>query len=106
MWPAGLVGIWIGTILYNVSCITPAVLCSLRTPLPGRTLCALQRWAIFVPNVVAGALFVSGSYSCWAMAAQTSSLPELLRRRASTAGFWGFLLYLLVGSTVEGTACV
>lgn len=88
-------GVWVGTLLYNSSCITPAILCSLPAPLPPSLAALVWRWAVAVPNVVAGCLFVSGSYACWAAAERTWSLPVLLRRPRSAA-YWSCLLYLLV----------
>lgn len=92
---AGLVGVWIGTMLYNVSCITPAILCTLPMRLPLPLLSAVQHWAVLVPNVIAGSLFVNGSYSSWATSARTWA-PAGLLKTYSTDGFWGNLLYLLV----------
>ena len=88
-------GVWVGTLLYNSSCITPAVLCSLRAPLPPATSALVWRWAVAVPNVIAGCLFVSGSFACWAAAERTWSLLALIRRPRS-ATYWSFLLYFLV----------
>lgn len=93
---AAMVGIWIGTMLYNVSCFTPAVLCTLPVPLPANVHAFLLKWAVAIPNVVAGCLFVSGSFTCWAAAAKTCRLSLLLQGRTLSGGHWGFLLYLLV----------
>ncbi|BDA46774.1 hypothetical protein COCOBI_09-2270 [Coccomyxa sp. Obi] len=93
-WTA-MVGVWVGTMLYNVSCITPAVLCTLPAPLPPNVQALILKWAVAVPNVVAGCLFVSGSFTCWAAAAKTCSLPLLLQGRTLSGGHLGFLLYLL-----------
>ena len=62
---AGNLGVWLGTFLYNMSCITPAILATLSAPPPPRTLAAVLRWAVTVANIVAGCLFVSGSYCTW-----------------------------------------
>ena len=93
---AGNLGVWLGTFLYNMSCITPAIPATLSAPPPPRTLAAVLRWAVAVPNVVAGCLFVSGSYCTWAAAGQTGSLLQLVQRRAPSGGFWACLLYFMV----------
>ena len=95
---AGNLGVWLGTFLYNMSCITPAILATLSAPPPPRTLAAVLRWAVTVPNIVAGCLFVSGSYCAWAAACQTGSLLQLVQRRAPSGGFWACLLYFMVCS--------
>lgn len=84
--------------LYNVSCITPAILCSLPRPLPLPLLRIVQHWAMFVPNVIAGSLFVGGSYSCWASAVKSGRPLDLIGNLAGSEGLWGYLLYQMVGS--------
>ena len=79
-----------------MSCITPAILATLSAPPPPRTLAAVLRWAVTVPNIVAGCLFVSGSYCTWAAAGRTGSLLQLVQRRAPSGGFWACLLYFMV----------
>ena len=93
---AGNLGVWLGTFLYNMSCITPAILATLSAPPPPHTLAAVLRWAVTVPNVVAGCLFVSGSYCTWAAAGRTGSMLQLVQRRAPSGGFWACLLYFMV----------
>ena len=93
---AGNLGVWLGTFLYNMSCITPAILATLSAPPPPRTLAAVLWWAVTVPNIMAGCLFVSGSYCTWAAAGRTGSLLQLVQRRAPSGGFWACLLYFMV----------
>ena len=87
---------WIGTLLYNSSCITPAVLATLTLPLPAPFLAAVLQWAVKVPNIIAGCFFVTGSYLAWAAAAKSPNLLHICHHRLPTGSFWAFLLYLLV----------
>ena len=93
---AGAVIVWVGTLLYNSSCITPAILATLIAPLPASTLAAVLQWAVKVPNIVAGCFFVTGSYFAWAAASRSPNLLHSCQYRLPTGSFWAFLLYLLV----------
>ena len=92
---AGAVIVWVGTLLYNSSCITPAVLATLTSPLPAFTLAAVLQWAVKVPNIIAGCFFVTGSYLAWAAAARSLDLLHICQHRLPTGSFWAFLLYFL-----------
>ncbi len=92
---AGAVIVWVGTLLYNSSCITPAVLATLTSPLPAFTLAAVLQWAVKVPNIIAGCFFVTGSYLAWAAAARSLNLLHICQHRLPTGSFWAFLLYFL-----------
>ena len=93
---AGAVIVWIGTLLYNSSCITPAILATLAAPLPASTMAAVLQWAVKVPNIIAGCLFVTGSYAAWTAASRSPNLLHVCRKRLPTGSFWAFLLYFLV----------
>ena len=90
---AAMVGIWVGTLLYNSSCITPAVLCTF--PVPPKQAAWASHWLITVAANIAGCLFVSGSFACWASAERTLSLLRLIRLPRDPA-YWSSLAYLLV----------
>ena len=90
---AAMAGIWVGTLLYNSSCITPAVLCTF--PVPPEEAAWASRWLVTVAANVAGCLFVSGSFACWAAAERTLSLLRLIRLPRSP-GYWSCLAYLAV----------
>ena len=93
---AGTVIVWIGTILYNSSCVVPAILATLTAPLPASTLTAVLQWAVKVPNITAGCLFVMGSYCAWAAAARSLNLLHVYQQRLPTGSFSAFLFYILV----------
>ena len=95
VWHAGAVIVWVGTLLYNSSCITPALLLTLPHFLPAPELAAVLRWAVNIPNIVAGCFFVSGSYIAWATAAKSTNLPHVLQQRLPSGSFWAFAFYLL-----------
>ncbi len=99
-----MAGIWIGTLLYNSSCITPAVLCTLRAPLPPAAEAAALRWLVALPSNVAGCLFVFGCFACWAAAERTLSLWHLLRL-PRTLSYWSPLAYFGVRLLAGHSAC-
>ncbi len=86
---------WVGTLLYNSSCITPAILSTLPQPLPATALAAVLRWAVDIPNIIAGCLFVSGSYIAWATAAKSTNLLRIVQQRLPSGSFWAYAFYLL-----------
>jgi len=96
--PAGAGVVWVGTLLYNSSCITPAILASLTAKMPAHTLAALLQWAVKVPNIIAGCFFVLGSYVAWACAVRSFSLLHIWQQRLPIGSFWAYALYLMVRS--------
>jgi len=96
--PAGAGIVWVGTLLYNSSCFTPAVLASLTANMPAHTLAALLQWAVKVPNIIAGCFFVLGSYVAWACAVRSFSLLHIWQQRLPIGSFWAYALYLMVRS--------
>ena len=99
--PAGAGIVWVGTLLYNCSCITPAVLASLTANMPAHTLAALLQWAVKVPNIIAGCFFVLGSYVAWACAVRSFSLLHIWQQRLPIGSFWAYALYLMVRSSTK-----
>ena len=98
--PTGARVLWVGTLLYNLSCITPAILASLTADLPAHTLAALLQWAVKVPNIIAGCLFVSGSYVSWACAARSFSVLHIWQQHLPIGSFRAYALYLMVRSSI------
>ena len=99
--PAGAGIVWVGTLLYNSSCITPAVLASLTANVPAHTLAALLQWAVRVPNIIAGCFFVLGSCVAWACAARSFSLLHIWQQCLPIGSFWAYALYLMVRSSTR-----